>query len=131
MTASRARQRIEAILDAAKVRGLRTGDDPAQWKGRLAAAPAHPSQASGPGSGTTKALPADSLPSIVAKLSPPRTASPRSACGSSRLAAARASEAAEGDVGLSGYSKARLRPSSYEDEEGRQAASRAAQPRSG
>jgi integrase len=34
-TATRLRSRIEAVLDAAKVRGLRTGDNPARWKGNL------------------------------------------------------------------------------------------------
>ena len=34
-TASRLRGRIEAVLDWAKVRGLRKGDNPAQWKGHL------------------------------------------------------------------------------------------------
>jgi integrase len=36
-TASRLRGRIEVILDWAKVRGYRTGDNPAQWRGNLAA----------------------------------------------------------------------------------------------
>jgi integrase len=35
-TASRLRGRIEAILDAAKVRRLRSGDNPASWRGNLA-----------------------------------------------------------------------------------------------
>src|SRR5215471_5549833 len=35
-TASRVRGRIEAILDAATVRGYREGPNPAQWKGNLA-----------------------------------------------------------------------------------------------
>ena len=34
-TASRLRQRIEAVLDAARVRGWRTGENPARWKGHL------------------------------------------------------------------------------------------------
>ena len=34
-TASRLRGRIEQVLDWATVRGLRTGDNPAQWRGRL------------------------------------------------------------------------------------------------
>lgn len=34
-TASRLRGRIEAVLDAAKARGLRAGDNPASWKGGL------------------------------------------------------------------------------------------------
>lgn len=34
-TATRVRQRIEAVLDAAKAEGLRKGDNPASWKGHL------------------------------------------------------------------------------------------------
>ena len=34
-TATRVRQRIEAVLDYARARGLRTGENPARWKGRL------------------------------------------------------------------------------------------------
>jgi integrase len=34
-TAGRVRQRIEAILDWAKVRGYRNGENPARWKGHL------------------------------------------------------------------------------------------------
>jgi integrase len=35
VTASRVRQRIEAILDAATARGHRTGENPARWRGHL------------------------------------------------------------------------------------------------
>lgn len=35
-TASRVRGRIEAVLDAAKARGARDGDNPARWRGHLA-----------------------------------------------------------------------------------------------
>jgi integrase len=34
-TATRVRQRIEAVLSAAKARGLRTGKNPAAWSGHL------------------------------------------------------------------------------------------------
>jgi integrase len=34
-TASRVRARIESVLDAAKVKGYRTGDNPARWAGHL------------------------------------------------------------------------------------------------
>ena len=34
-TASRVRGRVESILDAAKVQGLRTGENPARWRGHL------------------------------------------------------------------------------------------------
>lgn len=37
-TASRVRGRIERVLDWAAVRGLRTGDNPARWRGHLAEA---------------------------------------------------------------------------------------------
>ncbi|MBX9596675.1 MAG: tyrosine-type recombinase/integrase, partial [Roseomonas sp.] len=36
-TASRLRGRIESVLDAARVRGWRQGENPARWKGHLAA----------------------------------------------------------------------------------------------
>ncbi len=32
-TARRVRMRLEKVLDAAKVKGLRSGDNPARWKG--------------------------------------------------------------------------------------------------
>lgn len=35
-TASRVRQRIEAVLDAARVKGWRAGENPARWKSHLA-----------------------------------------------------------------------------------------------
>ena len=41
-TASRVRQRIEAVLDAASVEGWRSGDNPARWKGHLAGALTEP-----------------------------------------------------------------------------------------
>src|ERR1700726_4864819 len=34
-TASRLRSRIENVLDAAKARGLRSGENPARWRGHL------------------------------------------------------------------------------------------------
>lgn len=34
-TASRLRGRTERILDAAKAKGLRTGENPARWRGHL------------------------------------------------------------------------------------------------
>ncbi len=36
-TATRVRQRIEAVLSAAKARGLRSGENPATWRGHLGA----------------------------------------------------------------------------------------------
>jgi hypothetical protein len=38
-TASRLRGRIEAVLDAARVQELRTGENPARWRGHHAAMP--------------------------------------------------------------------------------------------
>ncbi|MDE1918912.1 MAG: DUF4102 domain-containing protein [Sphingomonadales bacterium] len=35
-SATRLRQRIERVLDAARVKGLRSGENPARWKGHLA-----------------------------------------------------------------------------------------------
>ncbi|MEL7098507.1 MAG: hypothetical protein AAGM84_06720 [Pseudomonadota bacterium] len=34
-TANRVRQRIEAVLDYASALGIRTGDNPARWRGHL------------------------------------------------------------------------------------------------
>jgi integrase len=43
-TASRVRQRIEAVLDAARVKRWRTGENPARWKGHLVGALPQPSK---------------------------------------------------------------------------------------
>lgn len=43
-TASRVRMRIEAVLDAAKVKGLRQGENPAIWRGNLQAVLPHKSK---------------------------------------------------------------------------------------
>lgn len=43
-TASRLRQRIEAVLDFARVHDLRTGDNPARWRGNLDAILPKPSK---------------------------------------------------------------------------------------
>ena len=43
-TASRLRQRVEAVLDSARVQGWRTGENPARWKGHLAGALPPPSK---------------------------------------------------------------------------------------
>ncbi len=44
VTASRVRQRIEKVLQAAKARGDRSGENPAQWRGHLDAILARPSK---------------------------------------------------------------------------------------
>src|SRR5690606_8323767 len=44
-TASRVRQRIEAVLDAATVKGQREGASPARWRGHLGEPPPEPPDA--------------------------------------------------------------------------------------
>ncbi len=65
-TASRVRGRIEAVLDAATVRGFRQGPNPAQWKGNLA----HILPASGKVRKVEHhaALPFDDMPEFFAEL---------------------------------------------------------------
>jgi len=64
-TASRVRGRIEAILDAAKVREYRTGENPARWRGHLAQIlPARTKLSRG----HHRAAPYDEVPSILAAL---------------------------------------------------------------
>jgi integrase len=62
-TASRLRARIERVLDAAKVKGLRNGDNPARWRGHLA----HilPSGTRGAGVRHHPAMPFDQVPDFV------------------------------------------------------------------
>lgn len=64
-TANRIRQRIEAILDAAKVEGKRTGENPARWQGHLALIlPAHGKKSKG----HHAAMPWKQVPAFVADL---------------------------------------------------------------
>jgi integrase len=65
-TASRVRGRIEAVLDAATVRGFRQGPNPAQWKGNLA----HilPARARVRKVAHHAALPFDEIPAFLAAL---------------------------------------------------------------
>jgi integrase len=64
-TASRVRGRIEAILDAAKVRGYRAGENPARWRGHLSQLlPARTIISRG----HHRAAPYDEVPSILADL---------------------------------------------------------------
>ena len=64
-TASRVRGRIESILDAAKVRGYRTGENPARWRGHLAQIlPARTKLSRG----HHKAAPYDEVPKILKAL---------------------------------------------------------------
>jgi integrase len=64
-TASRVRGRIEAILDAARVREYRTGENPARWRGHLAQIlPARTKLSRG----HHKAAPYDEVPKILKAL---------------------------------------------------------------
>lgn len=64
-TASRVRGRIESVLDAAKVRGLRSGENPASWRGNLALL--LPGQKKGPRRHHA-AMPFAEVPGFMAKL---------------------------------------------------------------
>ena len=61
-TASRIRGRIEVILDWARVRGYRNGENPARWKGNLAMA--LPARAKAKPRGRHAALPFDLMPTF-------------------------------------------------------------------
>jgi len=65
-TASRVRSRIERVLDWATVRGYRTGDNPARWKGHLSEV--LPSRSQLAKVEHHPALPYDELPAFIAKL---------------------------------------------------------------
>ena len=64
-TAGRVRGRIETILDAAKARGYRDGENPARWRGHIAQILPARTRLS---RGHHKALPYGDLPAFVAKL---------------------------------------------------------------
>ncbi|MEJ0047828.1 MAG: hypothetical protein WDN04_18190 [Rhodospirillales bacterium] len=65
-TATRVRGRIESILDAARAEGLRTGENPARWKGHLDALLAPPGKLKNVEH--HKALPWQDMPGTMAKL---------------------------------------------------------------
>jgi integrase len=68
-TASRLRGRLEAVLDFAKTRGWRQGDNPALWRGHLSHLLADPKKVKGPHSrGHHKALPYPEVPAFVKTL---------------------------------------------------------------
>ena len=73
-TASRVRGRIEAVLDAAKAAGLRTGDNPAAWRGHLDNL--LPKRAS-LSRGHHAAMPIDETPGFFGKLRQAKGISPR------------------------------------------------------
>lgn len=62
-TASRLRARIERVLDAAKVRGFRTGENPARWRGHLQLI--LPGRTRGTGVRHHPAMPSDQVPDFV------------------------------------------------------------------
>ena len=64
-TAGRIRGRIETVLDAAKARGYREGENPARWRGHIAQILPARSQLT---RGHHKALPYDAIPELVGKL---------------------------------------------------------------
>lgn len=64
-TASRVRGRIETILDAAKVRGYREGENPARWRGHLAQILPARSRLT---RGHHKAMPYEAVPAFVGEL---------------------------------------------------------------
>lgn len=64
-TASRVRGRIEAVLDAAKVRGYRQGENPARWRGHLSQILPARTRLS---RGHHKAAPYDAVPDLVEAL---------------------------------------------------------------
>lgn len=64
-TASRIRGRIETVLDAAKARGYREGENPARWRGHIAQILPARSRLT---RGHHKAMPYDNLPAFVAEL---------------------------------------------------------------
>ncbi|MFN4357556.1 tyrosine-type recombinase/integrase [Sphingopyxis alaskensis] len=64
-TASRIRGRIETVLDAAKARGYRAGENPARWRGHIAQILPARSRLT---RGHHKAMPYDAIPAFVAEL---------------------------------------------------------------
>jgi len=87
-TASRLRGRIERTLDFAKARGMRSGENPARWRGHLdALLPKRPKLTRG----HHKALAFDDVPGFMAKLRE-RTGAAPAALEFAILAAARSGE---------------------------------------
>lgn len=73
-TANKLRQRIETILDAAKVKGWRNGENPARWRGHLAHLLPKPKKLS---RGHRPALPFEELAPFMEKLAGSRGMSAR------------------------------------------------------
>ena len=64
-TASRVRGRIERVLDAAKAKGFRTGENPARWRGHLDHLLPRPSKLT---RGHHAAMPYEEVPAFIASL---------------------------------------------------------------
>lgn len=64
-TATRVRSRVERVLDAAKVKGLREGENPARWKGHLSALLPKAER----NKGHFGAMPYESVPGLMTALS--------------------------------------------------------------
>lgn len=64
-TAARVRGRIETVLDAAKARGYRSGENPARWRGHIAQILPPRTKLS---RGHHKALPYEQVPAFIAEL---------------------------------------------------------------
>ena len=94
-TASRIRGRIERVLAAAKAKGLRTGENPAQWRGHLDQLLPRPKKLN---RGHFAALPYDQLPTFMGELRA-REAKAARALEFLILTAARSSEARGARVG--------------------------------
>ncbi|WP_337847685.1 integrase arm-type DNA-binding domain-containing protein [Sphingomonas sp.] len=88
-TAKRLRGRIESVLDAAKVRGHRSGENPATWRGNLALL--LPKQRKGPKQ-HHPAMPFEAVPAFMVRLAQREALSAR-ALELTILTAARTSEA--------------------------------------
>jgi integrase len=73
-TARRVRGRIERVLDAAKAKGLRTGDNPARWQGHLKELLARRNKLS---RGHHAAIPYDEAPTFMEKLRDRKSVSAR------------------------------------------------------
>lgn len=87
-TAGRVRARIERVLDVAKVEGLRTGDNPARWKGHLQLLLANQSRVRG----HHASMPYESIPAFIQQLRA-RRATAASALEYTILSAVRTGEA--------------------------------------
>ena len=66
VTASRLRERIERVIDWSKVRGYRTGENPARWRGHLDAV--FPTPAKVRKVEDLAAVPIDDMPAVYARL---------------------------------------------------------------